>query len=431
MIQLTNHCRSSFHLFQVIDQVIPNHSAKIILKFSYRDPSSLFCFLLSFCTFAYGDVGQEGIRHAYQMQVYNCSAIRAVLVLSQAQKLLGVLEEDFNIPPHVINLDYILTRQFLVVGNKAQDFLVMILPGKDYMAQTNITHLEHPGVGEGIMRLPIFLPYNDGALCTSMKEIAPKTPHLVLPPILEKVTIALQGGDETEILLPARLHHRRAEVEGVEQHPDTDPLRGSELSNELRGDLGGLLELNPEATAVLLLDVQADPPGDDVAAEPDGRANVLMPPDDLSREGIMDKADGVHLLAPLPLLGIVYQELDDFSRLGIELCQKVIGRLPKERLFIESPHQEEVVEPAAVTEVAFVQVAVEVADVPTSPGKCDKDHEDLEVLEVVPVEPGAVRLKKACNGRGDSGNLEHQQSSGGAGDIYTPSPRTDCFNGRT
>ena len=58
------------------------------------------------CTIAFNrDVGQEGIGEAYQMQVCNCAMMGAVLVLAKPQKLLGILEEDFNVPALAIDLD--------------------------------------------------------------------------------------------------------------------------------------------------------------------------------------------------------------------------------------------------------------------------------------------------------------------------------------
>ena len=110
----------------MISHVIPDDATHFVLEIGGGHLSSDIP--LSLCTFAiYGDVGQEGIGEANQMQVCNCRFIRDVLVLAQPQKLLTVLKEHFDAPTLAVRFHYLDGGKLGIIRNKSQCLSFSIL----------------------------------------------------------------------------------------------------------------------------------------------------------------------------------------------------------------------------------------------------------------------------------------------------------------
>jgi len=83
---------------------------------------------------------------------------------------------------------------------------------------------------------------DEGRRTAPWPQILPIAAGGALPSCLEEAPMALQRGDEVEVLIPAGLDHPPPQIVGIQQHQDLDTCGGLALANELGGQLGGRLE---------------------------------------------------------------------------------------------------------------------------------------------------------------------------------------------
>jgi hypothetical protein len=133
--------------------------------------------------------------------------------------------------------------------------------------------------------------------------------------------MALQGGGNMKLLRAAGPHDRGTQIIGIKQDHDLDASGGLELPNEVGGQLGCFLERDAHRGTGLLLDIQPDAPGDDVLPEEQGATDILVAPDIGVGRGVLHLGDRLHRLAPFGCLGVVKDQVDGVSLVGMEAAQ--------------------------------------------------------------------------------------------------------------
>jgi hypothetical protein len=109
-------------LLEASQQIIPDQTAQGFLCSRDRHASSVVTCPMALCTCALkAQVGQEGIGKTHQMQVYNCSPIRAVLVLAKPQQLFGILHEWLNRPALLVYSDQACRGEVQGISHQPED----------------------------------------------------------------------------------------------------------------------------------------------------------------------------------------------------------------------------------------------------------------------------------------------------------------------
>jgi hypothetical protein len=97
-------------ILDAIKGIGSHQSAKALLSFSWRKRRQQFlCECFALCTL-FGDeqVGQEGVGQEYQLEVRSHSAFIAMMIGRKPQALLGLFEENLDLPTLAIGGDDLL-----------------------------------------------------------------------------------------------------------------------------------------------------------------------------------------------------------------------------------------------------------------------------------------------------------------------------------
>jgi len=225
----------------MIGHVIPDNATYFVLEIGGGHLGSDIP--LSLCTFAiYGDVGQEGIGEANQMQVCNCRLVRDVLVLAQPQKLLTVLKEHFDAPTLAVHLHNLDGGKLGGIRNESQRLSFTILSREDHMQTTQATDLEPSCIDISVTDGPMAFLESADLLTATPEQVRAIRACFEFSTALEQIAVALERRDKSKTFLAAGLDHDRTKVVAVEKDSDVNALGRLKLIDDLCGQLCDLLK---------------------------------------------------------------------------------------------------------------------------------------------------------------------------------------------
>ena len=310
-----------------------------------------------------------------------------------------------NGPARFVRPDDVRGGKLRGVGDEPQDLVGRAFPREDHVQGAELADRQPASIHKAIADRPIRLREVEGVRAAPPTPMAPIATGVELPALLEAAAVALQGGGQVKLLLPAGLHDRVAQRVGIKEDQHLDAHRGLELPDELRRPFGGFPEGTLQGATRGFFDIEPEAKRDDLPAEEQNATDILVTPDVCLERWILHLGHGVHDLAPFGFLRVINAQVDGRPLGGTKGAQPCLRLLAEGRFGVPSLDQEEIVEAGPV--VLGLQIPVQVRDIPPSPHHRYGQDQQPEGGEMVPVKMPVQGPKKLVKGGGHAYDAEH------------------------
>jgi hypothetical protein len=215
-------------LLQVGHQVCPEPTPELLRRHSGRQIGSFVRCPLALCTMALeAQVGQEGGGKAGPMQGCHGRPGGAMLVVTEPQQLLHVLQPRLTGPTCCIRPDDVRGRALRGICDPPADLLGRACARDNHVQRAEGADLQPASLHDASAGGPIRHREVEGGGAAAPQQMAPVAAGFECPARREQATMALPSGGHLQRRRVAGLDDRGAPIVGLDQDDDLDARGGA------------------------------------------------------------------------------------------------------------------------------------------------------------------------------------------------------------